>query len=313
MSVAEGLAARVPRVWALWAAARPSQLLLVVLVYLLGVGMATTGPPMTASRASPTLVPGARVLAGAATLLAVAATVHYANEYVDAETDAVTERTPFSGGSGALEQTGLPRSFLGRATLGGVCASTLTTAAVAVTVGLPPSACWLLGAIFVLGLAYSLPPLALIRRGIGELVNALLGGILLPLYGVGVVATPRPQAVAAVVPFALLVGCNLFATHWPDRAADEAVGKRTLAVRWSPLCLRRAYAMTATLAGLSTVGLWVATGVPELVVLAHLVAVPFVFWGRLVLTTQRSPLPAVLAMVSLAFATTVVWWWIGTG
>jgi 1,4-dihydroxy-2-naphthoate octaprenyltransferase len=80
--------------------------------------MATAGPPLVAAgsavgRAEPSSAAFLeRVLAGALALLSAAMAVHYANEYADAETDALTVRTPSSGGSGALERTDLPRSFL---------------------------------------------------------------------------------------------------------------------------------------------------------------------------------------------------------
>jgi 1,4-dihydroxy-2-naphthoate octaprenyltransferase len=300
----------------LWAAARPSQVALVLVVYCLGVGMATAGPPfadgpgVSVSGADPGTL--ARVVSGGVVLVAVAVAVHYANEYADADTDALTEGTPFSGGSGALARTGLPPAFLRRATLVAAGASLLALAA---TAGgrLPLDAVAVGVAILALGLAYSLPPVALVRRGVGEAVNASLGGVMLPLYGVSVVGRPTAVAALAVVPFALVVGCNLLATHWPDRAADAAVGKRTLAVRWRARSIRRAYAVlgigaAAVTLVLSTVGL-----LPAAVAVAHLAAVPFLLWGWTTLTRRRSPLPPVLAMVALAAATTAAWWWVALG
>jgi 1,4-dihydroxy-2-naphthoate octaprenyltransferase len=296
-----------PRFWALWAATRPSQVALVLLVYLLGVGMAAAGPPVATGDAET----GATTLVtGAMTLVAATVAIHYANEYADADTDRRTERTAFSGGSGALVETDLPPAFLGRALVGAVVVA-VTVLLGAVEMGLDADAAAILAVILASGLAYSLPPVALVRRGVGEVVNASLGGLLLPCYGVAVVSSPTPAAVLAVVPFTLLVGCNLLATHWPDRAADAAVGKQTLAVRWSPGRIRRAYAVTAAAAGGVTVWLWIAGVLPDAVLVAHLVPVPFLVWGGVVLTRQRSPLPAVLAMVSLAVAETVAWWWVG--
>lgn len=308
---------RCPRLWTLWTAARPSQLALIVLVYAFGVGMATAGGPLVKNEplrgtVDPTsfvfLEP---VLVGIVGLLPVALAIHYANEYADVETDALTSPTPFSGGSGALQQTGLPRSFLRSATLGSSLVASVTVIVIASSVGLPLDAVGLLVAMFGLGLAYSLPPMAFVRRGVGEAVNAVIGGLLLPLYGVSVIATPRPEAVLAVLPFTLLIGCNLLATHWPDRAADATVGKRTLAVRWSPAQIRRGFAVLAVVAASVTGGLWHAGVFPDAVAMAHLAPVPFLVWSNAVLTQQRSPLPAVLAMVVLAVTGTLAWWWIG--
>ena len=291
---------RTPRLAALWLATRPSQLALIGVVYTLGVGMATVLGSST--------VPWRPVGVGAAILLPVALSVHYANEYADAETDRRTERTPFSGGSGALERTGVARSLLARAS-GVALAVGVTGGAVAWWVGVvSTTAVAFLVAIAVAGLAYSLPPVALVRLGVGEVTNALLGGTLLPLYGVAVVSSVTVTTVLAVVPFTLLVGCNLLATHWPDRDADAAVGKRTLAVRWSRGRLRTAYWALATAAVVTTTAL-VGT-VPTAVVAAQTLALPPLLWGGVVLTRQRSPFPAVSAMVVHASASTLAWWWL---
>ncbi|MDS0283725.1 prenyltransferase [Haloarcula onubensis] len=289
---------------ALWLASRPSQVALVALVYALGVGMARALIGAAVSWDA--------VGVGAAALLGVALGVHYANEYADVETDRLTERTPFSGGSGAVERTGIGRTVLARAAtvatllgLGGAVVG-WSTGRLSVT------ALALLASIAVAGLAYSLPPAALVRRGVGELTNAVLGGTLLPLYGVAVVGRVSATAVLAVLPFTLLVGCNLLATHWPDREADAAVGKRTLAVRWSLAGLRRAYWLLATGAVALTVGL---TGrvLPVPVVAAQALALPALLWGGAVLTRQRSPFPAVSAMVVHAGASAFAWWWLAPG
>jgi 1,4-dihydroxy-2-naphthoate octaprenyltransferase len=307
---------RLPRLWALWAASRPSQLALIELLYALGIGMATTGPPLVAGDATvPSLADarGSGVLVGAVALLLVAVAVHYANEYADADTDALTDRTPFSGGSGALVETGLSPWFLRDWTVVASVAAVGATLGGGVTGTLPPGAVALLFVVLVAGLAYSVPPVALVRRGVGEPVNAALGGLALPLYGVAVVGTPTGVAALAVVPLALVVGCNLLAVHWPDRRADAAVGKRTLAVRWAPNRIRLAFALLALLAGLLTVGLWWRGILPDVVALAHLTPVPFLVWGWHTLARQHSPLPAVTAMAVLAVSATVAWWWAGVG
>lgn len=303
---------RTPRLWTLWAASRPSQLALIVLVYALGLGMATAGPPVVVDGANadePAFWLSA--LTGALALLLVSVAVHYANEYADVETDALTDRTPFSGGSGALEATELPAAFLRRATIGATVVSIggLVLAAAI----FPPAAVGVLVAILLAGLGYSLPPVALIRRGFGEFVNATLGGLLLPLYGVAVVATPTAVALLALVPFALVVGCNLFATHWPDRDADATVGKRTLVIRWSPRRIRRAYAILGLAAVAVTAGLWAGDAVPTAVGVATLASLSLLAWGWTTLTRRRDPFPSVLAMVVLVVASTVAWWWVGLG
>lgn len=300
---------RAPRLWTLWVAARPSQVALVLLVYVLGVGIATNSDPFVIE---PIVPSPAIVGTGAAALVATTVAVHYANEYADQDTDRLATRMPFSGGSGALVATGLPRSFL-RAALIGAGVAAVGTLALAVLNGLADDAALLLVVILGAGLAYSLPPTVLIRRGVGEAVNATLGGLLLPLYGAAVLGSPTPAAARSVLPFTLLVGCNLLATHWADREADAATGKRTLAVRWGPGRLRQAYATLAIAAGFLVLVLWFADEIPSIVAAAHLVPVPALVWGWGTLTRQRSPFPAVLAMVSLALALTAAWWLTGAG
>jgi len=288
----------------LWLAGRPSQVALIALVYALGVGMARTlTAPAISWRA---------VEVGGALLLPVVLAVHWANEYADVETDRLTERTPFSGGSGAVERTGVGRELLARAAGVAMLLGIAGAVAARLTGLVSVTALALLLTIAVAGLAYSLPPAALVRRGVGELTNAVLGGVLLPLYGVAVAGRVTAVALLAVVPFTLLVGCNLLATHWPDREADAAVGKRTLAVRWSPRGLRRAYWLLVAVAVLLTIVL-VGRVLPISVVAAQVLALPPLLWGGVVLTRQRSPFPAVSAMVVHAGASTVAWWWLAFG
>lgn len=305
-----------PRPWVLWAAARPSQILLILVVYALGIGAATTGPPIVAAEPSPGetgvgVIAARPAVVGAVAVLPVATAIHYANEYVDADTDALADRTPFSGGSGALSATGLPASFLGGATVLATLVALTTLTGIALREALPPTSIGLLSVILVAGLAYSLPPIALIRRGVGEVVNAALGGILLPLYGMSVLGAPTITGVLVVLPFTLVVCCNLLATHWADRRADATVGKRTLAVRWSARGIRRAYAILVVVASALTAALWRAGAIPDAVAAAHLVAVPFLGWGWITLARRESPFPPVVAMVLLAVASTAAWWRVG--
>lgn len=276
--------------------ARPEQLLLIVAVYGFGALVA---------RAEHGTLDVSALVVGVPSLVLAAASVHYANEYADYETDALTTRTPFSGGSGALQETNLPRNLAAGATVGAFVLAALATAAL--WNSLPAVAVGLLGVILVLGWGYSLPPLALAWRGWGELDNALLGGLVLPVYGYAVqTGRVSTTAVAASIPFTLVVFLNLLDTQWPDREADAAVGKFTLAVRWRPDRLRRVYALVgvaAVAAPVVVAGRWV----PPEVGLTAVVAVPLVLWGWSRYTRIRSPLPSVAAMLAVLSAHTVVW------
>jgi 1,4-dihydroxy-2-naphthoate octaprenyltransferase len=279
---------------------RPSQLLLVTVVYLFGatVGVETGGDSYRV----------ARLAWGLGALLAVAASVHYANEYADVETDRLATRTPFSGGSGALPVTGLPPTVaLAAAAVTGALGVTALAVAWALG-GVPSPAVVVLAVVAVLGWQYSLPPLALAWNGLGEVDNALLGGLLLPTYGLLVQrgAVP-PSLVLVFLPFAVLVFVNLLATTWPDREPDAAVGKRTLATRWSRGRLRAAYVVGASACFLA-VGVLAAVGrLPVAVGAASLLVLPVLAWGGVVYTRQRSPFPTVASMVALVLVQWAAW------
>ena len=277
---------------------RPAQLLLLALVYVFESVIALT------------IGISCSLIAFAAGLLAfipTCASIHFANEYADFETDSLTERTPYSGGSGALPVSGLPR----RTALAAAWASLLLASIVALfgwksgVLPLAALAVLALGAVF--GWMYSLPPLALAWHGWGEVTNALLGGVLVPAYAYAVQAgMVSREIILASLPFGLLVFNNLLATQWPDRSADAAVGKRTLVTRWSSRRLRWLYLAVAVLAYISLLCLK-GSVFPSLVVWCSFLAIPVVLWGGFEFTRQRSPFSSVCAMVLLLVVQTAAW------
>ncbi len=294
---------------ALWRMSRPAQLALITLVYALGVAMAF-------GRGAEAEV--GVVAVGLAALLPTAASVHYANEYADAETDALTDRTPFSGGSGALVESGLPRPLALRAAVasGAVGVALLVAGAAPVggqMLGTVPAA--LLVAILLVGWQYSVRPLRLAWTGLGEVTNAVLGGIALPLYGFAVVTGGvTVAAVLATVPFALVVFVNLLETQWPDRRADAAVGKRTLATRWSAGRLRLAYGLgTIAAAGFAVALAFLGAVFPRAVTLGTVLPMVGLIPGYYRFTQHEGPLPAVVTMVLVAAGSTIGWGLAATG
>ena len=286
--------------WVLFETSRPSQLLLILAVYLFGAKIALADGATLSTTA---------LLSGAVAIVPIAASVHYANEYADYETDALTDRTPFSGGSGALVRSGLPRTVplaagVGSLALGTVIVAALTTAGV-----LPGPAVTVLAVITVFGWQYSVGPLKLAWRGLGELDNAALGGLALPVYGGTVVGGNAGFVALVSIPFFLVVLLNLFATQWPDRKADAEVGKRTLAVRWPASRLRKSYVAIAVVAGLALLALSV-TVLPRIVALASLPVAPLLVWGAYGYTRRHVPWPTVSAMVGLLLLQLAGWCWV---
>ncbi|ERH11870.1 MAG: 1,4-dihydroxy-2-naphthoate octaprenyltransferase [halophilic archaeon J07HB67] len=288
----------VPR--ALWRMVRPDQVGLILLLYGVGcvAGLATTRATAAGTRP--------QIAGGALALAVTTATVHYANEYADYETDAIAAGSEFSGGSGALHDYGLPRSVARQATVS-TAVATVPAGVLAWLSGVPPRALAVLGVVLLLGWQYSLPPLALAWRGLEVPTNALVGALLLPVYAVSVVTPPTAGHVAVFLPFTLVTGLSLLTTHWPDREADAAVGKRTLPTRLAPRRLRRVFLVVA--AGyVACVAVVVATVAPPTPVsVAYLVPLPAIAWGARTFTRRESPVPGVTAMVSLAVALGVAW------
>lgn len=279
---------------------RPSQLVLVLGVYAFGAKIALASG---ATLSVPAL------LSGAVVLLPLAASIHYANEYADYETDAMTDRTPFSGGSGALHRTGLPRRVPLVAGAVSLAVGIGLTAVLAFVGLLPVRAVVILAVSVVSGWQYSVGPLKLAWRGLGELDNAVLGGLALPVYAAAVLEGPLGFVALASVPFFLLVLLNLLATQWPDREADERAGKRTLAVQWPKRRLRYTYVGIAVLAALSLLLLAVDL-LPAVVVGASLPITPLVVWGASGYTERTVPWPSVTAMVALLALQASAWCWL---
>jgi 1,4-dihydroxy-2-naphthoate octaprenyltransferase len=276
--------------------ARPSQVALVVLVFTAGALLgAWRGPVADAD--------GWSVTIGLVLLLMATVAVHWANEGADAATDARSRRTAFSGGSGALAASGVAPDLPLRLALALAIGTTAAAVALAAAGAIASPALLLLLVGLGGGLAYSLPPVAAMRRGLGEPLNALLGGLALPLYGVAVVAGEvEPLDVLAFLPFTFVVLCSVLATAWPDREADAETGKRTLQVRW-PIALLRALHATGMAAWLVTTLAVIATGALPFPAAGLLVA-PLLLLGHAWYTTDRSPWPSVAAMVASIGITT---------
>ena len=285
----------ITRLFAFGLMARPDQLLLMIAVYAMGVFVAA---------AQGGAVSIDRLAVGFGIFLPIAASVHYANEYADAGTDRLTHRTRFSGGSGAIPELGASPKDARTAAIGAGVLGVLAVAIAVSTGVLTLASAGLLVVIGVLGVGYSVGPYPLAWNGLGEIDNALLGGVLLPVYGAAVATEGQVTLAitATFVPFGFAVFCNLLATTWPDREADAAVGKRTLATQWSRSQLRFAYA--GGLIGLvgSATLLWLAGVIATVVASSILLSLPVFVWGYTRYTSQRSPEPTVGAM--LVFVTT---------
>jgi 1,4-dihydroxy-2-naphthoate octaprenyltransferase len=179
-----------------------------------------------------TFAPAPFVLAVVA-IMALHAGANIINDYFDHATgnDWVNENpTPFSGGRRFIQDGVLsPQATLltGLTYLAGGCGIGLVMV-------------WLTGDLFILALGivgvlggffYTAAPLRLGYRGIGEIIIALLFGVL-PVYGAYHLQTQTLDATpilpATIV--AILIFLVILINEFPDRAADAQVGKKTLVV-----------------------------------------------------------------------------------
>src|ERR1700733_11749076 len=159
--------------------------------------------------------------------------------------------TPFSGGSRVLQYGLVSRRAMVTGCIG------FYTLAIGLGLVIAAKQGWGLLAIgavgIVLSLAYSAPPLRLVHRGLGEPVTALGFGPVMA-EGAYYATTGRWSWEAALVslPVAVLIALVLYVNQVPDRLGDEAAGKRTLIVRWSPGAVRAGYAagVAAAFAGI---------------------------------------------------------------
>ncbi len=157
----------------------------------------------------------------------------------------------------------------------------------------------------LLGWAYSAPPLALMKRGLGEATVALTWGLV--VVGADYVQRKHffviPAAVA--VSFALLVGNILVINGFPDAAADALVGKRTLVVRLGVRWAAWAYLVFALLAyAWLVVGVWLFIH-PE-PALWGLASVPLSLWAFLLLHKHANQTARLTSAIVLTIAAAVV-------
>lgn len=254
------------------------------------------------------------VLWGLLALFFTAASVNLINEYADHETDALTTKTRYSGGSGVLPKQLVSRRFV---LLSGWLFAILgmSLAFIGADRGLYHlNAVWILFIGTLGGWMYSLNPLKLAWRGGAEIANGVLGGLILPLYGYAVLAGDQGDYVRvlwACLPYALLVVTTAMATTYPDRAADVQVGKRTWATWLDASQLRQIYLAISVL---SVILLFILTYqwiLPAQVLATSLVIIPAIGLGYHAYTRQANPHPSARAGMMMVFAQTAAWVWLG--
>ena len=197
------------------------------------------------------------------------------NEYYDQPTDRATHhRTPFNGGSGMLiggRMKPEAARWAGRAML-------LLSTALFVGSSILPSFSVVTAIIFGLALigavGYSAPPLSLVNRGMGESGTAIIGALLVPLFGYNLqTGQVSLKLLLTCLPFAALIFANMLNVAFPDYDADRVTGKRTLVVILGPDRAARVYGLLL-IVGYVAPWLTLGWGLPLIVLLAEAATLP---------------------------------------
>jgi 1,4-dihydroxy-2-naphthoate octaprenyltransferase len=201
---------------------------------------------------------------------------HFLNEYYDRGRDqANLNRTLFSGGSGVLADKRLKpivAIWAGVGTTILAIAMLVTLNRIFPTFGMTTIVLFSLAAIGALG--YSVPPLALVERGLGDLDATLIVALLVPLFGYSVqTGQSSLTIVLTYIPLAALILANMLIVAFPDFEADRRTGKRTLVVILGPDRAARLYAILLA-AGYMTSCLTLALGVPLMVLICKAATLP---------------------------------------
>lgn len=236
-----------------------------------------------------------KAVLGLTILISATLSAHYANEYADVDTDSLTRRTWFSGGSGVLPSKIIPPSWALNAALFLVLICILITA-ISFYYGLISIWVVLIVIIGILGgWFYSMPPLQLERTSLGEIDNALLGGFLMPLIAyISQNGLFHLREIIILIPIVLAVFVNLLGVHWADRKADASVGKKTLVVNLGSKVKIIHVVFTSLIYGISAFLIFL---VPLKVVFAIFLTIPFALWS--IIKFEDSPMSSSFLMNSV--------------
>jgi 1,4-dihydroxy-2-naphthoate polyprenyltransferase len=228
---------------------------------------------------------------GMACMVALKVATVLTNDIYDHGSDARNRNwSPFSGGSRSLHEGGLTleRMWRGVAVALTICA--LTAAALMFLVEAPLALLAVLLPLAVLALGYTVPPLKLSHRGLGEIDVALTHGpgvVLLGhvIQGGGLLA-PLPWLLGLVIALAVLPAILL--SGIPDRSADAAAGKRTLVVRLGTDGAARLARALLPVSALGALALATAMLGPGLTLVLTLVVLPHAALLAWLITRYRS-------------------------
>lgn len=170
-------------------------------------------------------------------LLLVQLAAIYLNEYFDVEVDQYnSNRTLLSGGSGVLGELGSEEQLGKQVALRAFVVTASLAAAVTFSLvwsGVVNMLAAIIMTLIFIGLVfYSLPPAQFSRSGYGEIVVAVVVGILFPSFGYILQTGDLHRLLTLTgLPITFLVLVFMLAVSFPDYATDMKYGKKTFLVR----------------------------------------------------------------------------------
>ncbi len=172
------------------------------------------------------------LLLGYLTVAAARLSVHFSNDYFDAETDVRGTGSLISGGGGVLQDHPQLREPVRHIAIALVWLSLAAGIALVILYTLPN---WILGLILLgnlLGWFYSAPPLRFSARGVGELCYVFAAGLVEPAVGyLAVRRAPDQSGLFMLVPLLSYALVSILNAEIPDLEADRAGRKRNWIVR----------------------------------------------------------------------------------
>ncbi|MGB3699853.1 MAG: prenyltransferase [Anaerolineales bacterium] len=245
---------------------RPLFLLGGVLVYALGAGIA---------RYLGASIDWGYYFIGQAFVTTMQLSAQYLNEYFDAPSDQKnTNRTPFSGGSGAVGEGKLSRETVMWAALTTLTILASLTVVLISVVQLSPILVTIVVLAFLGSYFYSTPPIKLSHTGYGELTTSILVANLVPIFAFYLqYGELHRLLVMSTFPLTALHLAMMIVFEFPDYLNDLKYEKLTLLVRlgWERgMVLHNLLVLTAfLLLGLAvTFGLPLAIALPAFIPLA---------------------------------------------
>lgn len=180
------------------------------------------------ARASGAQVQLSQIVWGYVVLMFGHLSVSYSNDYFDFDADKQGAQTPFSGGSGTLQEHPDLRPWALRIAVALIALSLVAGTSFILWYSFSP---WYIPALIMgnmLGYFYSAPPLSLSYRGWGEVATMVATGAIVPLTGYVCANGKLTSSILGFVPVALCYGAYFILTvELPDMDEDRASGKAT--------------------------------------------------------------------------------------